>query len=159
VDPIGTQNQIDYFAPFLPAIPPGPTIPSPAAPGLASVPAPVPTLAEIAVVEQPGATGGTAALPGATGEIAALPGSPLGGSVASPAGSSGEETVDTSAAQRATQQGSTVEGGTEGDAALVVLASSESAGEQTVLCPPGVAPGSSIKRKDAAGKEVTVTCK
>ena len=168
---IGTQNQIDYPLPVLPAISPGPTVPPPAAPGLAGAPAPgFPLLLEIAVADrpgsvgtvvQPGATGDTVAAPGTTGAIMTLPGSSLGGSVASPAGSSDEGTVDTASAQRAAQQTSTAAEAAGSDATLVALASSDSeaAGQQAVLCPAGVAPGSSLQRKDAAGRAVTVTCK
>jgi filamentous hemagglutinin family protein len=126
---IGTQDQL-----FLRLLTTGIVVvpPGPTAAGLASVPAPgLPTLSEIAV------------------------------SPASPAGSSDTGTVDASSAQRAARQGSTGDGETDGDSALVTLASSESeaTAQQSVLCPAGVAPGSSLKRKDTAGREVTVTCK
>jgi hypothetical protein len=160
-NPIGTQNDLVLLGIPLGIVSPGPTVPPPTAPGIASSFAPgLPTLSEIFVVDQPGSPGGAIA-PGATGAIVALPGSPLGGSVGSPAGSSDEDTVDAASAQRAAQQTSTAASTAGDDATLIALASSDSdaAGQRAVLCPAGVTPGSSLQRKDAAGRAVTVTCK
>lgn len=170
--PIGTLGQLEYPPIVLGVVAPGPSVPPPLAPGIASVPgAGLPLLAEIAVVDQPSLSGGSAAAPGASadsvalptaptgaggpasvGQTAALPGGASGTSIGLPGGS-GEEGVDTTAAQRAAQFGATGEETAPGDAALVALSDSE------VLCPPGVALGSPIKKKDANGKEVTVKCK
>jgi hypothetical protein len=174
---IGTQNQLEYPPMVLGVVAPGPSVPPPLAPGIASVPgAGLPVLAEIAVVDQPGLSGGSASAPGtssgsvalptaptgaggpsAVGQTAALPGGASGSSIGAPVGS-GEEGVDTSAAQRAAQL-ATAETTAKEDATIVALAEDAAAGEQAVLCPAGVAPGSSVKRKDASGKEVTVKCK
>jgi hypothetical protein len=134
----------------------------------------LPLLAEIAVVDQPNPTGGSVTQPGAangaatapgtpagatsptaSGQAASLPAAATGGSVTAPVGSS-DESVDTSAAQRAAQQASSTDT-TKEDVALVAVA--DATGEQSVVCPAGVAPGSSVKRKDASGAEVTVKCK
>jgi hypothetical protein len=74
-----------------------------------------------------------------------------------PPGATGDETtVDSESARRAAQLTETGDQPSGGDAAIVALATSDS---EEVICPPGVAPGSSITRKDAAGKEVSVKCK
>jgi len=146
---IGDQDQIRFEGPILPAISPGPTVPPPAAPGIASVgPAGLPLLAEIPVIGQPDSVGGNV-LPGSTG----------GSTIASPAATSDEGTVDTESARRAAQQAESSDSGTSGgDGALVALAGDGAEG-QSVVCPAGVAPGTKLKRRDAGGKETTVTCK
>jgi hypothetical protein len=174
---IGSQDQLTFPSFGSPGVPPGPSVPPPAAPGSLAIGAPVlPLLTEIAVVDQPGASGGSIGAPGANTDIAALPTAPTGAggpavtssgaslpggtggtSVGVPGGSSAEEgAVDTSSAQRAAlQQGSGAQTGTDGDGAVIALAGEEN----TVLCPAGVAPGTSVPTRDASGNQVTVKCK
>lgn len=129
---IGTQDQLKYPGIALPVVPPGPTVPPPAAPGLAGSGAPV--FPEILVA------GGAFGLPTVSGE---------------------EGAVDTANAQRAAQQNASEESTTgEGGTLVALLAfARDEAGEQTAVCPPGVAPGSAVRARDASGRIVSVTCK
>lgn len=90
-NPIGTQAQLIYPGIVLPVAPPGPTVPPPAAPGLASAGAPA--FPEILVA------GGAFGLPAVSGD---------GG------------TIDSANAQRATQQSASDEGG-DGTTLLALL--------------------------------------
>ncbi len=113
---IGSQDQLALSPLVLPAIPPGPTVPPPAAPAL--------------VIEPP---------PGQLPFTEILP--------------------LTANAQRAAEQCSTAEEAAGGDAAIVTLASSDSKAAGQQAGPPGVAPGSAVRTKDASGLIATAACK
>jgi hypothetical protein len=78
-----------------------------------------------------------------------------------PAGTGDEGTSDTANAQRATQQSSSDEGETSEGSTLLALLSVEAdaGGQPSVVCPPGMPPGSKVKVKDASGRVVSVACK
>jgi hypothetical protein len=101
-----------------------------------------------------------AGAPGAVSGVAANPDIPVGNIVGLPPAPSDDGTIDGSNAQRAAQQGSSGEGSPGAESIVVALATLDPAtGEQTVLCPPGAAPGTQVKTKDSAGRPVTATCK
>jgi hypothetical protein len=173
---IGSQEQLFWELPISPLVTPGPSVPSPAAPGVVSFGAIIPSpFIDTLLITQPGVptigllspgpSSGVAALPGAPAganapaggatQTAALPGTAAGFSTLIPGATADESALNTESAVRAAQLAARGDDRVEGDAAVVALAATES----EVVCPAGVAPGSSIQRKDAAGAQVTVKCK